>query len=158
MWSEMQIQRLPVNSPRRLPVNSSHHQLVTRSTCHEANWSHSQVVTPPTRHTVNLSHVMSWCDELTGSRAIFSEGFTETLGTRVCFQWIIHWQWYTGHKILCSVNGFTENADKYCFQWSMHWNVELWILFSVKCSLKQCIRKSNFSEQFVSYIKPNTIF
>jgi len=32
------------------------------------------------------------------------------------------------------------------------------ILFSVKGSLKQCIRKSSFSEQFVNYIKLNTIF
>jgi len=66
--------------------------------------------------------------------AIFSEGFTETLGTGVYFQWMIHWN--VGYEILISVNGFTENSDKYSifseaftemsgcrfyFQWKVHW-------------------------------------
>jgi len=34
--------------------------------------------------------------------------------------------------------------------------IQINILFSVKGSLKQCIWKSNFSEQFVNYIKLNS--
>lgn len=60
--------------------------------------------------------------------AIFSEGFGEALGTGVYFRWMVHWN--VGYKIL----------------------------FSVKGSLKQCIRKSNFSEPFVNYIKLNIVF
>jgi len=36
--------------------------------------------------------------------------------------------------------------------------IQINILFSVKGSLKQCIRKSNFSERLVNYIKLNTVF
>jgi len=43
--------------------------------------------------------------------AIFSEGFTETLGTGVYFQWMVYWN--VGYEILFSVNSFTENSDKY---------------------------------------------
>jgi len=67
--------------------------------------------------------------------AIFSERFTETLGTGVYFQWMFHWN--VGYEILFSVNSFTENSDKYSifseaftetlgsrfyFQWNVHWN------------------------------------
>ena len=39
-------------------------------------------------------------------------------------------------------------------------SMKLWALVSISVngSLKQCIRKSNFSEQFVNYIKLNTTF
>jgi len=41
------------------------------------------------------------------SDSIFSEGFTETLVSGVYFQWMVHWN--KGHKILFSVNSFSEH-------------------------------------------------
>ena len=43
--------------------------------------------------------------------AIFSEGFTESLDTRIYFHWIV--QWNVGYEIIFLVNSFTENTDKY---------------------------------------------
>jgi len=57
------------------------------------------------------------------------------------------------------VNGFTKNSDKYSiFSEAFTEMLGSSILFSVKVLLKQCIRKSNFSEQFVNYIKLSTVF
>ena len=61
-------------------------------------------------------------------------------------------------KILFSVNSFTENSDKYSIFSEAFTEMLGSRLFLVKGSLKQCIRKSNFSEQFVNYIKLNTVF
>jgi len=76
--------------------------------------------------------------------AIFSEGFTETLGNGVYFQWMVHWN--VGYEILFSVNSCTENSDKYSifsevftemlgsrfyFQWKFHWNNTYGNLISV---------------------------
>jgi len=56
------------------------------------------------------------------------------------------------------MNGFTENTNKYSIFSEAFTEMLGSSLFSVKGSLKQCIRKSNFSEQFVNYIKLNTVF
>jgi len=76
--------------------------------------------------------------------AIFSEWFTEALGTGVYFQWMVHWN--VGCEIWFSVNSFNENSDKYSifseaftemlgsrfyFQWKVHWNNAYGNLISV---------------------------
>ena len=53
-----------------------------------------------------------WMDSLKMQEqySIFSEGFTETMGTEIYFQWMIHWN--IGHWNLFSVNSFAENKVK----------------------------------------------
>jgi len=49
------LRRRPVNTATRLPVNSSHGHLITRSCRHTVNSSTSQLVTHASRHKVNSS-------------------------------------------------------------------------------------------------------
>jgi len=56
------------------------------------------------------------------------------------------------------VNGFTENTDKFSIFSEAFTEMLGSRFYFVKGLLKQCIRKSNFSEEFVNCIKMYTVF
>ena len=53
-----------------------------------------------------------WMDSLKMQKqySVFSEGFSETMGTEIYFQWMVHWS--IRHSNLFSVNSFAENKVK----------------------------------------------
>ena len=71
-----------------------------------------------------------WAPSHNFVKAIFSEGFTETLCTGVYFQWMDSLKMQKQYSIFSE--GFTETTGtEICFQWMVHWNIGHWNLFSV---------------------------
>ena len=94
------------------------------------------------RKSMNANWNEMWRTRLLTVKAIFSEGFTETVCTGVYFQWIDSLKMQKQYSIFSEEFTETMSTEIY-FQWMVHWNIGHWNLFSVNSFDENKVKKEN---------------